>query len=55
VAAAIQGMAFSKHGRFLTPKEVRILLTIGSDVDDGPPNPALIGSMPDLAKIIPSI
>jgi hypothetical protein len=55
VAASIQGMALAKHGRFLTPKEVRSLLTIGSPVDDGLPQPVEIGTMPDLARIIQSL
>jgi serine protease len=51
VAASIQGMALAKRGQFLTPAEVRNLLLIGSDIDDGAPSPTVIGTMPDLAQI----
>lgn len=51
VAASIQGMALAKRGQFLTPAEVRQLLLIGSDVDDGAAPPTVIGTMPDLAQI----
>jgi hypothetical protein len=55
VAASIQGMAIAKRGRPLTPAEVRDLLLIGTDVDDGAPSPSVIGTMPDLALIAAAI
>jgi hypothetical protein len=55
VAASIQGMALAKHGQFLTPRKVRQLLTIGSDVHDTPASPTVVGVMPDLAQIIAAI